>query len=100
MGIVIIDTFIVCTFVSAVTRPVHETITQYVPHLKIVVESQVSLIIMSEDGIHLAIRVRSEISSVEGRVERVDVGGERRHRSVIRHQRHSYMRRGRRWQKN
>ena len=92
MGIIIIDTLVVGTLVSAMARPVHQTITQFVPHLKIVVESQVSLIIMCKDGIHLAIRVRSEISSVEGRVERVDVGGERRHRSVIRHQRHSYVR--------
>ena len=87
MGIIIIiDTLVVGTLVSAMARPVHQTITQFVPHLKIVIQSQVSLIIMCEDGIHLAIRVRSEISSVEGRVERVDVGGERRHCSVVRHQ--------------
>ena len=91
MGI-ISDTLIVGTLVSAVPSPVHETITQYIPHLQIVIKAEVSFVIMCEDSVHLSIWVRFEVSSVEGRVERVDVGGERRHRSVIRHQRHSYVR--------
>ena len=89
MGItgIIIDTLLTGTLVSAVTRPEHKTIAQYIPHLEIVIESQVSSIIMSEEGVHLSVGVRFEVSSVEGQMKRVKIGGERRHWwSVIRQQ--------------
>ena len=49
----IIDTLTVRTVLPAVARPVHEAIGESVPHLKVVVQSQISLVVMLEDGIDL-----------------------------------------------
>ena len=49
----IVDTLAVRTILPAVARPVHEAIGENIPHLKIVVHSQISLVVMLEDGIDL-----------------------------------------------
>ena len=74
----IIDTLVKGTVLSSMTSPVHETICQHIPHLHVVVESKISCVIILEDCVHLRVGIRLEISSVEGLLERVQVGGERR----------------------
>ena len=82
----IVDTLAVRTILPAVSRPVHETIGESVPHLKIVIQSQVSLVIVLQEGIDLRVGVRLCVSSMEGPLECVEVGGERGHLSVFRQQ--------------
>ena len=74
----IVDTLVEGTVLSSMTSPVHETICQHIPHLHVVVESKISCVIILEDCVHLRVGIRLEISSVEGLLERVQVGGERR----------------------
>ena len=49
---------------------------------------------MCKDHIHLRIRIRFDVSIIEGLLEGVKVGRERRQSSVICQQRHMYMRGG------
>ena len=87
----IVDTLVEGTVLSSMTSPVHETICQDIPHLHVVVESKISGIIMFEESVHFSVGVRRKVSSMEGLLERVEVGGERRHWwSVIRQQRHCH----------
>ena len=67
----IVDTLAVRTILPAVSRPVHETIGESVPHLKIVIKTQVSLVVVLEEGVDLRVGFRLCVSSMEGRLKRV-----------------------------
>ena len=67
----IIDTLTVRTVLPAVSRPVHEAIGESVPHLEIVIKTQVSPVVVLEEGVDLRVGVRLCVSSMEGRLKRV-----------------------------
>ena len=75
----IIDTLIVSTIVSAMSRPVYKTRRENIPHLKILIQSKVSLVVMTEKNIDLRVGVWFSVSSMECLLKRVYVGRERRH---------------------
>ena len=54
----IVDTLAVRTILPAVARPVHEAIGESVPHLKVVIQPQVTLVVMLEQGVDLRVGVR------------------------------------------
>ena len=61
----IIDTFLVGTLLSAVISPVHKTIGELVPHLKIVIHAKISFVIMAENGVDLGVGIGFRVSAVE-----------------------------------
>ena len=81
------------TSVSAVPCSICKTIRHNVPNLKIIIQSQVTSVIMSEKGIDLRVGICFLVCAVERWLKRLNVGGERRHHSLITDQRHGHMRR-------